>query len=162
LHRGHEIDTQGDAFFVAFASARDAVLAAIAGQRKLAEHEWPDGAPVKVRIGIHTGQASPALVRELPDRDDFIVGTLSCGSDGNFGHFCDRRLDRTMDRALKVQQRDPAAANRLWADLDRELTDRAAWVALYNRYGADLVSKRVGNYQYNPQWGALLSQMWVR
>ena len=33
---------------------------------------------------------------------------------------------------------------------------------LYNIYGADLVSKRVGNYRYNPVRGALLSQLWVR
>jgi hypothetical protein len=33
---------------------------------------------------------------------------------------------------------------------------------MYNTYRADLVSKRVGNYQYNPALGALLSQLWVR
>ena len=58
-HAGHEIDTQGDSFFVAFARARDAVLAAVEAQRALAGHEWPDGAAVRVRMGIHTGQASP-------------------------------------------------------------------------------------------------------
>ena len=67
-----------------------------------------------------------------------------------------------MKRALKLQESDPAAANRLWADIDREFVDTAAWVPLYNAYGADLVSERVGNYQYHPQWGALVSQMWVR
>ena len=56
-HGGHEIDTQGDSFFVAFASARDAVLAAVEGQRALLSHQWPDAASVRVRIGIHTGQA---------------------------------------------------------------------------------------------------------
>jgi YVTN family beta-propeller protein len=59
-HEGHEIDTQGDAFFYVFASAQDAVLAAIEGQRALTGFPWPDGAPVKVRMGIHTGQAAPA------------------------------------------------------------------------------------------------------
>jgi streptogramin lyase len=58
-HDGHEIDTQGDSFFVAFARARDAVLAAVGAQRALAGHEWPGGASVRVRMGIHTGQASP-------------------------------------------------------------------------------------------------------
>ena len=57
---GHEIDTQGDAFFVAFASAKQAVLCALAVQRALAAHEWPAGASVRVRMGIHTGQAIPA------------------------------------------------------------------------------------------------------
>jgi peptide/nickel transport system substrate-binding protein len=53
---GHEIDTQGDSFFVAFRRARDAVAAAVAAQRALAEHEWPEGAAVRVRMGIHTGE----------------------------------------------------------------------------------------------------------
>ena len=56
---GHEVDTQGDAFFVAFAGARQAVLCALEIQRALAGHEWPADAPVRVRIGIHTGQAVP-------------------------------------------------------------------------------------------------------
>ncbi len=58
-HGGHEIDTQGDAFFVAFPNARDAVLAAVDAQRVLARHSWPEGTQFKVRIGVHTGQASP-------------------------------------------------------------------------------------------------------
>jgi YVTN family beta-propeller protein len=58
-HDGHELDTQGDAFFVAFASAREAVLAAVEAQRAISRYPWPDGAPVRVRMGIHTGQASP-------------------------------------------------------------------------------------------------------
>src|SRR5262245_7968341 len=53
---GHEIDTQGDAFFIAFARARDAVAAAVAIQRVLAAEDWPDGASVRVRMGIHTGE----------------------------------------------------------------------------------------------------------
>jgi YVTN family beta-propeller protein len=53
---GHEIDTQGDAFFVAFARARDAVAAAVAGQRALAAEAWPDGGTVQVRMGLHTGE----------------------------------------------------------------------------------------------------------
>lgn len=56
-HRGYEVDTQGDAFFVAFASARDAVLAAVEGQLALAGHAWPDGTELKVRMGLHTGHA---------------------------------------------------------------------------------------------------------
>jgi class 3 adenylate cyclase/streptogramin lyase len=56
---GHEIDTQGDAFFVAFSRAKDAVAAAVAARSSLATHTWPDGQPVRVRIGIHT--AEPAV-----------------------------------------------------------------------------------------------------
>jgi DNA-binding SARP family transcriptional activator/class 3 adenylate cyclase len=59
-HDGHEVDTQGDSFFVAFASARDAVLAAVDGQRALASHPWPGGGDVRVRVGIHTAPVSLA------------------------------------------------------------------------------------------------------
>ena len=55
-HEGYEVDTQGDSFFVAFSSARDALLAAVEGQRALGAHAWPDGAEIKVRMGLHTGQ----------------------------------------------------------------------------------------------------------
>ena len=53
---GHEIDTQGDAFFAAFGRARDAVGAAVVIQRGLAAETWPDDATVCVRMGIHTGE----------------------------------------------------------------------------------------------------------
>jgi len=59
-HDGVEVDTQGDAFFVAFARASDAVAAAADGQRAFA------GGPVRVRMGLHTGE--PLLV------DDGYVG----------------------------------------------------------------------------------------
>jgi class 3 adenylate cyclase len=55
-HDGVEIDTQGDSFFYAFARARDAVAAAVAAQRAHAEHEWPGGEDVRVRMGLHTGE----------------------------------------------------------------------------------------------------------
>jgi len=59
---GREVDTQGDSFFFAFASAKSAVAAAVRAQLVLAEHQWPDGAPVRVRMGLHTGE--PAVGEE--------------------------------------------------------------------------------------------------
>ena len=53
---GQEIDTQGDAFFFCFERARDAVAAAVAAQQTLASHEWPDGADLRVRMSLHTGE----------------------------------------------------------------------------------------------------------
>jgi len=55
-HHGREVDTQGDSFFVAFRRAKDAVSVAVAIQRDLAAHSWPEGGAVKVRIGLHTGE----------------------------------------------------------------------------------------------------------
>src|SRR5207244_782669 len=55
-HGGHEVDTQGDAFFVSFPRAVDAVRAAVGAQRALAAYPWPAGAAVRVRMGLHTGE----------------------------------------------------------------------------------------------------------
>jgi predicted ATPase/class 3 adenylate cyclase len=55
-HRGHEQGTEGDSFFVIFRSAVDAVAAAVEGQRSLAAEPWPDGATVRVRMGLHSGE----------------------------------------------------------------------------------------------------------
>ena len=46
--------------------------------------------------------------------------------------------------------------------IDRHLTDEAPWVAYANGVALEVKSTRVGNYQYNPQWGTLLDQIWVR
>jgi YVTN family beta-propeller protein len=53
---GREVDTQGDSFFFAFARANAAVGTAVVAQRALAEHDWPDGVQVRVRMGLHTGE----------------------------------------------------------------------------------------------------------
>jgi class 3 adenylate cyclase len=55
---GQEIDTQGDAFFFSFERAKNAVSGAVAAQRALAAHDWPDGLAVKTRMGLHTGEPS--------------------------------------------------------------------------------------------------------
>jgi class 3 adenylate cyclase len=59
---GKEVDTQGDAFFYSFARAKDAVRGAVAGQRALRAHDWPEGVDVRVRMGLHTGE--PTLGEE--------------------------------------------------------------------------------------------------
>lgn len=53
---GQEVDTQGDAFFYCFERAREAVAAAVAAQRALADHEWPGGTALRVRMSLHTGE----------------------------------------------------------------------------------------------------------
>ena len=61
-HSGFEVKSQGDGFMVAFSSARQAVLCAIAIQQALAKS---GGEPVRVRMGLHTGEA-------IKDADDFF------------------------------------------------------------------------------------------
>ncbi len=54
---GQEVDTEGDAVFAAFPSAREALMAAVSAQHHILRHPWPDGAAVRVRMGLHTGEA---------------------------------------------------------------------------------------------------------
>lgn len=58
-HGGYEVNTEGEGFFVAFSSASDAVTACVRAQRLLAAERWPEGADVRVRMGVHTGLAAP-------------------------------------------------------------------------------------------------------
>jgi predicted ATPase/class 3 adenylate cyclase len=64
-HDGREVHTEGDAFFVAFARASDAIAAAVSAQRALASRRWPEGVDVRVRMGVHTGEADVRL-------DDYV------------------------------------------------------------------------------------------
>ena len=82
-HAGVEIDAQGDAFFFAFARARDAVAAAVAAQRAHAEQSWPGGENVRVRMGLHTGE--PALGDEGYLGLDVVRAARLCSA-GQGGH----------------------------------------------------------------------------
>jgi predicted ATPase/class 3 adenylate cyclase len=62
---GVEVSTEGDAFFYVFDSATRAVSAAVSTQRALAEHAWPHASPVRVRMGLHTGEG-------IVGRDDYV------------------------------------------------------------------------------------------
>ena len=100
---------------------------------------------------------------------NFFSPLLTCASyhprstdNLNFAEFCDPRIDAEIARARSLQTSDPQAASQLWSKVDREIVDEAPWVAVMNPRFADLVSRRVGNYQYNPQWRALLDQIWVK
>jgi len=62
---GQEMGTEGDSFFVVFSSAGDAVRCCLAAQRALAGYDWPGGAAVRVRMGLHSGE--PAV-----QEDDYI------------------------------------------------------------------------------------------
>ena len=53
---GHEVDAHADEYFAIFKRASDALDAALAIQRMLGEHTWPDGVEVRVRAGVHGGR----------------------------------------------------------------------------------------------------------
>jgi predicted ATPase/class 3 adenylate cyclase len=57
-HDGREVDTQGDAFFAVFSSPRGCVAAVLQMQQAMEGHAWPGGEQVRVRMGIHCGEAA--------------------------------------------------------------------------------------------------------
>jgi peptide/nickel transport system substrate-binding protein len=104
---------------------------------------------------------------EYPSAADFIPPQLSCAAfvpasaeNGNLSEFCDRRVDAVIARAAREQ--DSAVATASWQRAERALLAQAPVVPVFNRSNVDFVSERVGNYEYNPQWGLLLAQVWVR
>jgi peptide/nickel transport system substrate-binding protein len=106
---------------------------------------------------------------DYPAARDFLQVQYSCRSFArndpgnlNWSEFCDPAADRLMDRALRLQSTDPAGANALWARAERRIVDAAPVLPLDNPKTVDVVSRRVGNYQFNPQIGVLLDQLWVR
>ena len=107
---------------------------------------------------------------DFPSESAFIGAQFACSSfvpaspDRNQdpSEFCNRSIDRQLDHAGAVQAQDPPAARALWQRIEREILALAPIVPMYNRQDVDLLSKRVGNYQFHPQWGTLIDQLWVR
>ncbi len=99
--------------------------------------------------------------QDYPAPADFIATQFSCATGAVF-LYCDRSTDRQIAYANRQQSAGPASADVLWTQLDRELVNNAAAVPLYTTSSVAFVSRRVGNYEYNPQWGTLLDQLWVR
>ena len=60
LYDGEIVDTTGDGFFITFADPEIAVRAAVAIQQSINHHKWPEGCPVKIRLGLHWGQIIPS------------------------------------------------------------------------------------------------------
>jgi peptide/nickel transport system substrate-binding protein len=115
----------------------------------------------KIQMGFSSGWGA-----DFPAPSTFFSPLLSCRSShqagANWARFCDPRVDRLASEARARQLTDPAAARRLWAQVDRIVTDQAPLVPVNNEAFADFVSSRVGNCQESPIYGALLDQMWVR
>ncbi len=77
-HGGAEVDWAGDGVFLAFASAHDAIAAAARIQRSLAAEPWPDDAPHRLRIGMHTGE--PELGDEGYVGADVVIASRICAT----------------------------------------------------------------------------------
>jgi peptide/nickel transport system substrate-binding protein len=107
---------------------------------------------------------------DYPTASSYFRSLFTCASflpadpaNSNASEFCDPSIDRLIERALNVQTTNPAAARALWERVDREVVDQAPWLPLYTPKSFNVLSKRVGNYQYNPSgFGMLVDQLWVR
>lgn len=127
------------------------------------------GYPTKIRTfspsATSYGVNNAVLIgwfKDFPAASDFISVLFTCRAPVNYTHFCDHAVDAKIRRASAQQASDPAAASTLWAQIDRELVRRAVAVPLFTTQSVTLLSKRAGNYEFNPQWGVLLDQLWVR
>jgi peptide/nickel transport system substrate-binding protein len=120
------------------------------------------------RVGAQIGFSGWAA--DYPSSAAFLAPLLSCAAfvpasperNTNFAGFCNHSIDAKMTRATALQAQDPPAATLLWQRIEREFLTHAPVVPTYNRRNVDFVAKRVGNYQYHPQWGVLLDQLWVK
>jgi len=98
---------------------------------------------------------------DYPAASNYLAQFFSCFAP-NPSQFCHPGIDAQIRRALALQTTDLYQANQLWAHVDRAVVDQAPVAPLFTLQEIDIVSARVGNYQYQPQWGALLDQLWVR
>jgi ABC-type transport system substrate-binding protein len=127
------------------------------------------GYPTKVRLVTHASldQPLPGTLAKIQliaagwgdTPYGFFATWFACGGATSHGYFCDPRIDRAILHARSVTATSPRVAASLWAKLDRELVDRAAWVPLINERGIDFVSARVRNVQSHPYLGILADQL---
>jgi peptide/nickel transport system substrate-binding protein len=107
--------------------------------------------------------------QDYPAASDFLNVLLGCGSihpnsnaSPNISQFCDKSIQAKMDAALKQGITDPTGANAKWAQIDREVTDQAPWISLFNPKYLNFVSKRVKGFVFSPQWYFLIDQASVK
>ena len=107
--------------------------------------------------------------QDYPAASDFLNILFGCssfspGSDSsiNIAGFCDKDIQAKMDEALALGVTDQAAANVMWAEIDKAVTDAAPMAALFTPKHIDFVSKRLGNFQFNSQFYWMVTQSWVQ
>jgi peptide/nickel transport system substrate-binding protein len=105
--------------------------------------------------------------QDYPAASDFLNVLLGCsyfhpGSDAspNISGFCDHSVQAQMTHALQLGETNPAAANQVWAQVDRRVTDLSPIITLFNPKLVDFTSGRLHGYQYNPQAGFLWDEVW--
>ena len=107
--------------------------------------------------------------QDYPAASDFLNVLWGCGSfhpgsdtSINISGFCDKAIQAQMDKAEALGATDSPAANKLWAQIDKKVTDAAPTAVLFNPKNIDFVSKRVGNFTFSAQYYFLVDQAWVQ
>ena len=117
------------------------------------------GRDSRVQIGF------VSWVSDYPTPRGFFEPLFACANPAgaNFERFCDPAVERQMRLAAALQVQDEAAATLAWQKAEGLILDRAPIVPYSNPRNVDLVSRRLGDYEYSEQQGGfLLDQAWVR
>jgi peptide/nickel transport system substrate-binding protein len=145
--------------------------------RRLGYHAALKVIPTRARVGYFE-QISDSRTRaqagtflwagDYPAPSTFLR-LLSCGTflaaspnNLNWSEYCNPAIDAQMHAAARTQAINPQRANRDWTRIDRALVHAAPWLPLLNPRSIELLSQRVGGYRYNPVYGTLIDQLWIR
>jgi peptide/nickel transport system substrate-binding protein len=103
--------------------------------------------------------------QDYPAASDFLNILLGCDSihlnsdsSPNIAEFCNKPIQAQMNKALTLGLKNPEAANSIWQTVDKQVTDQAPWVAMFNPKLIDFVSSRITNHVFSVQWYFLLDE----
>ena len=121
-----------------------------------------DNSKTGAQAGIFT------WIADYPAAVDFFQW-LECRSfqpgsptNADISEFCDHTTDALIAHAEQLEPTDPQRAAAVWAQADRRAVALAPLAPMYVQRAIDLLSRRAGNYEFSPQWGVLIDQLWVR
>ena len=101
-------------------------------------------------------------ISDYPRAANFIDAQFRCEAGGNASRLCSESLDAQIEEAQRLQATDLAASNSAWIEIEHQLVEDSIWAPLTNPVSANAFSARTGNVQVHPQWGILLSRLWVQ
>jgi peptide/nickel transport system substrate-binding protein len=109
-----------------------------------------------------------AWYQDYPAPADFLNVLLGCGSihpnsdaSPNIAQYCDKSVQTQINKAESIEATDPAAAAKIWTQVDHSDTNEAPWVNMYNPKQIDFLAKDVHGYEWNPQWYILIDRLWL-
>jgi ABC-type transport system substrate-binding protein/class 3 adenylate cyclase/streptogramin lyase len=124
----------------------------------------PDGSGTPAGSPKHPHVYISGWLSDYLGAGNFIEPQFACGPAGfaNTSGWCDDALEGEIDEALLLTTTDRGASNRAWAEIDRRLVEASAQAPVTNPVFTHAVADRVENVQVHPQWGLMLSLVWVQ